>query len=366
MTGPVDAAVDGVADGATDGGAPSASIGVRRGNRTTVATTIGLVLVVAALAYAPYVVFTSITDDLITFLILVTIASMWNLLAGYAGLVSIGQQAYIGLGAYAVLQLSDWGVQPYLAVPLAAAACAVIAIPTSLLAFRLRGDYFAVGTWVIAEVYHVTVEQDRSLGGGSGRSLTTLSGLAPDVREALTYWVALGVTVVSVLGCYLLLRSRLGLALTAIRDDETAARSVGVNVTRAKRIVYLAAAAGGGAAGGLLLVSSLNVQPDAIFSVQWSAYMIFIVIIGGIGYMEGPIIGAVLFFGLQQVFSDYGVWYLVLLGVIAMAAAIWLPRGLWGAFTSRTGVRLFPVGYVVTGARNGLLGRGRAGRADAQ
>jgi branched-chain amino acid transport system permease protein len=320
---------------------------VRRGGRATVATTIGLGVVVAVLAYAPYVAYTSIIDDLITFLILVTMASMWNLLAGYAGLVSIGQQAYIGLGAYAVIQWSDWGIQPYIGVALAAATCALVAVPTSLLAFRLRGDYFAVGTWVIAEVYHLSIEQDSSLGGGSGRSLTTLSGIDPTVREALTYWVALGVTVIAVGGCYLLMRGRLGLALTAMRDDETAARSIGVNVSTAKRLVYLASAAGCGATGGLLVVSSLNVQPDAIFSVQWSAYMIFIVIIGGIGYIEGPILGAIVFFTLQQVFSDYGVWYLVLLGAIAIGAAIWLPRGLWGALVSRRNVRLFPVGYTV-------------------
>ena len=320
---------------------------VRRGGRATVATTIGLGVVVAVLAYAPYVAYTSIIDNLITFLILVTMASMWNLLAGYAGLVSIGQQAYIGLGAYAVIQWSDWGIQPYIGVALAAATCALVAVPTSLLAFRLRGDYFAVGTWVIAEVYHLSIEQDSSLGGGSGRSLTTLSGIDPTVREALTYWVALGVTVIAVGGCYLLMRGRLGLALTAMRDDETAARSIGVNVSTAKRLVYLASAAGCGATGGLLVVSSLNVQPDAIFSVQWSAYMIFIVIIGGIGYIEGPILGAIVFFTLQQVFSDYGVWYLVLLGAIAIGAAIWLPRGLWGALVSRRNVRLFSVGYTV-------------------
>jgi len=272
----------------------------------------------------------------------------------------VGQQAYVGLGAYGVLLFSDWGVETYLGVLVSALACALIALPTSLLAFRLRGDYFAVGTWVIAEVYHLAIERDASLGGGSGRSLTTLSNIDASFREALTYWVALGVTVATVVACYLLLRSRLGLALTAIRDDETAARSAGVPVTRAKRLVYLVSAAGCGAGGGLLVVSSLNVQPDAIFSVQWSAYMIFIVIIGGMGYMEGPILGTILFIVLQQTFSDYGVWYLVLLGVIAMASALWLPRGLWGAVAARTDVRLFPVGYVVRDApARGDPGAGR-------
>ncbi|HEY7175808.1 MAG TPA: branched-chain amino acid ABC transporter permease [Micromonosporaceae bacterium] len=320
---------------------------VRRGRRANIWTTLVLGVIVVVLAYAPYVVYNSITDDLVTFFILLTMASMWNLLAGYAGLVSIGQQAYIGLGAYGVLQFSDWGVQPYLGVLVAAIGCAIIAVPTSLLAFRLRGDYFAVGTWVIAEVYHLLVERDESLGGGSGRSLTTLSNLSGSVREAVTYWVALGVTVATLVGCYVLLRSRLGLALTAIRDDETAAGSVGVSVSLAKRLVYLVSAAGCGAAGGLLIVSSLNVQPDAIFSVQWSAYMIFIVVIGGIGYMEGPILGTILFFALQQALASYGVWYLILIGVIAMGSALWVPRGLWGLVAARTDVRLFPVGYVV-------------------
>ncbi len=320
---------------------------VRRTQRSTKWTTLGLGVAVTVLAALPYLAYTTVTDRLVTFLILLTMASMWNLLAGYAGLVSVGQQAYIGLGAYAVLQLSDWGVQPYLGVFLAAAVCALIALPTSLLAFRLRGDYFAVGTWVIAEVYRLLIVRDNTLGGGSGRSLTTLSGLDQVVREAITYWVALAVAVLSLLGCHLLMRSRLGLALAAVRDDETAARGAGVDVGRAKRIVYLVAAAGGGAAGGVLLVSSLNVHPDAAFSVQWSAFMIFISVIGGIGHVEGPIIGAIVFFALQQIFADYGSWYLVLLGGLAVAGAVWLPGGLWGALRRRTGAQLFPLGYRV-------------------
>ena len=318
---------------------------VRRGGRVSLWSTLGAGVLVVAAAYLPFAVYTTVTDALVTFLVLVTIASMWNLLAGYAGLVSVGQQAYLGLGSYAVLQFSDWGIQPYLGVALAAAVCALIALPTSLLAFRLRGDYFAVGTWVIAEVYRLLIVRDSALGGGSGRSLTTLSTLDATVREALTYWVALAVTVLAVLACYLLLRSRLGLALTAVRDDETAARAAGVRVGPAKRTVYLVSAAGCGAAGGVLLVSSLNVVPDAAFSVQWSAYMIFIVVIGGLGSLEGPILGAAVFFGLQQVFSAYGVWYLVLLGAIAIVTAILAPRGLWGLLHQRTGTELFPLGY---------------------
>ena len=326
-----------------------AGLSVRRGGSTNLWTALGSGVAVALLAYLPYAVTTSVTGTIVTFLELLAMSTMWNLLAGYAGLVSVGQQAYVGLGAYAVLQLSDWGVSPYLGVFLAAAVCAVIALPTSLLAFRLRGDYFAVGTWVIAEVYHLVMERDSGLGGGSGRALTTLSDIDPVLRQAITYWVALAVGALSVLCAYLLLRSRLGLALTAVRDNEVAAGSVGVAVGRAKRIVYLVGAAGTGAAGGVILLSQLNVAPDSIFSVQWTAYMIFIVIVGGIGTLEGPILGALIFVLMQQLFANSGVWYLILLGVLAIAAAIWLPSGLWGAVSQWSGVRLFNVGYSVRG-----------------
>lgn len=331
----------------------SSAFRVRRSERSTVVTSGALGLVVLVLAALPYLAYRSVTDTLITFFILLTISSMWNLLAGFGGLVSVGQQAYIGLGAYAVLGLSDAGVQPYLGIPLAALICAVIALPTSLLAFRLRGDYFAVGTWVIAEVFRLVIVRINSLGGGSGRSLTTLSGLDIVVRQALSYWVALGVAVAAMLASYLLLRGRIGLSLTAVRDDEVAARSAGVDVTRAKRVVYLVSAAGCGAAGGVLLVSQLSVQPDFAFSVSWSASMIFIVVIGGLGYLEGALVGTIVYFALQQLLSSYGVWYLVLLGLLAMATAIWMPRGLYGLVIDRIGLRLFPVGYHVTGLVDG-------------
>jgi branched-chain amino acid transport system permease protein len=304
---------------------------------------------VVVLALLPYLTYSSLTDMLVNFFVLVALASMWNLLAGFGGLVSVGQQAYVGIGAYSVIALADHGFQPYLAVPIAALICAVFALPTSWLAFRLRGDYFAIGTWVIAEVYRLIVVRIGSLGGGSGKALTGLSGIDQTLRGAFTYWVALAVAVLCLTGTYLLLRGRTGLALMAVRDEDTAANSAGVNVGRAKRLIYLVSAAGCGAAGGVITVSSLSVNPDAIFNVQWSADMIFIVVIGGIGFIEGPLLGAIVFFVLQQTLSDYGSWYLVLLGCVGVAAALWLRGGLWGVIRDRTGISIFPVGYRVRG-----------------
>ncbi|MEV0830241.1 branched-chain amino acid ABC transporter permease [Nonomuraea rubra] len=326
----------------------AANVEVGRSTRPARLSAVAMVAVAAVLAALPYLVFSTVTDTLINLFVLVALASMWNLLAGFGGLVSVGQQAYLGIGAYSLVALADLGVQPYLAVPLAALTCAVFALPTSWLAFRLRGDYFAVGTWVIAEVYRLLVVRVDSLGGASGKGLTGLSGLDQTLRGALTYWVALALALATVGGCYLLLRGRLGLSLMAVRDEETAAASAGIDVRRAKLLVYLVSAAGCGAAGGVITLGSLSVNPDSIFSVQWSAYMIFIVVIGGIGTIEGPLLGAVIFFALQQLLADFGSWYLVLLGVVGIVAALWLPRGLWGV---ARGLSLFPIGYLVRPSR---------------
>ncbi len=133
--------------------------------------------------------------------------------------------------------------------------------------------------------------------------------------------------------------------MTAIRDNEVGARSVGVRVSQAQRIVYMASAAGCGAAGALLIISQLNVLASAIFSVKWSAKMIFISLIGGLGTIEGPIVGTVVFMVVQQSLASFGAWYLILFGAIAVVIAMWLPRGLWGSLSSRFNLRLFPVGY---------------------
>jgi len=200
-----------------------------------------------------------------------------------------------------------------------------------------------VGTWVIAEVYRLLVTQIRWLGGGSGVSINSAGQVERGTREAVVFWLALAVAVGSIVLVYLLLRSRRGLALTAIRDDETGARGLGVNVFRSKLWVYILAAFGTGVAGAVIYLNLLRVQPEAGFSLQWSALMIFAVVIGGLGTIEGPIIGAVIFFVLQQLLADYGTWYLILIGALAAGVVVFAQRGLWGTFVRRRAVDLFPV-----------------------
>src|SRR5699024_12380883 len=154
--------------------------------------------------------------------VLLAIASMWNLLAGFGGMVSIGQQAYIGIGAYTVIVLADAGIDPYMAVAFAVILAALFSWVTSWLAFRLRGDYFAVGTWVIAEVYRLIVVKIDALGGPSGRPLTGMPDIDRALRAAMPYWTALAVAVLLCVICYTLLCTSVALALAAMRTDSIA------------------------------------------------------------------------------------------------------------------------------------------------
>ena len=316
-------------------------------------------LVVLALAAAPWWAGRGDLRMLVEIFTYVGLAQMWGLLAGYGGLVSIGQQAFVGLGGYMLFALATFaGVPPLAALLLAGLIAALIAIPTALVAFRLQGAYFAIGTWVIAEVFRLGFAQVSALGGGSGLSLpaTIVRDMAANVaaREALVYWLALGLALGSIAMVYLLLRSRWGLAMTAIRDSEPASESLGVETWRTKFVVYVATAGMTGLIGALIFLQKLRISPDAAFSVSdWTALVIFIVVIGGIGSIEGPIIGTIVFFALRELAADWGAWYMILLGGIAVATMLVAPRGIWGVISERWDLQLFPVRrrLVVTGAK---------------
>jgi branched-chain amino acid transport system permease protein len=309
------------------------------------------VAVVAVLCFMPSLVSAADTSTLVNVFVLLTIATMWNLLAGYAGMVSIGQQAFIGVGAYTVLVATLNGMNPIVAIPVGAAVAAAFSVAVSFLVFRTKGGYFAVATWVVAAATELVISSITKLGGGTGHPIPGLSALSPTSFSDETYWAAMIVAVLALAITYLLLRSRLGLVLASVRDNEVAARASGARVTSARRIVFMVAALGCGAAGALLAVSQLQVQPTAVFSVQFSAEMIFVTMIGGMGTIEGPIIGTVIFFVLQQNLAQQGAWYLIILGSVAVIVAIWLPRGIWGTLTARLRFELFPVGYFVASGR---------------
>ncbi|MGO8914622.1 MAG: branched-chain amino acid ABC transporter permease [Stellaceae bacterium] len=277
------------------------------------------------------------------------LAQLWNLLAGYAGLVSVGQQAYVGLGGYALFVLcGSLGVPPLLAIPLAGAVAAALSLPIALIVFRLRGAQFAVGTWVVAEVCQLIIAQVPSLGSGSGQSLTAsvvraIAASRP-ARETIFYECSLAAGLAVLALVYALLRSRLGLALTAIRDSEPASRSVGVDTFRTKLLTYVIVAFCTGAVGGLIFLQKLRISPESGFSLQdWTVVAIFMVVIGGIGTIEGPILGLIIYFALRQLLADYGSWYLIIMGCVAVFFMLYARDGIWGWIAARFHLQLFPV-----------------------
>jgi branched-chain amino acid transport system permease protein len=317
-------------------------------------------LLIAALIALPLIASRSLLQDLVFIFYMLTLAQFWNLLAGYVGLVSVGQQTFVGLGGYLLFALTVMaGLDPLLAILLAGIIAAVFAIPTAFVVFRLQGAYFAVGTWVMAEVYRLVFAQVKALGGGTGTSLppavtNSIIGIdwvrqaldlrTPAARDVLTYWIALAIAAGSAFAIYMVLRSRRGLALAAIRDSTAAAQSVGIDLFRAKLSIYVFAAAGTGMAGALTYLQKARISPDAAFSVlDWTAYVIFIVVIGGIGTLEGPIIGVMVFYLMQTYLAGFGSWYLILLGALAIATMLFAPKGIWGHFSQRFGIVLFPV-----------------------
>ncbi|MES2976494.1 MAG: branched-chain amino acid ABC transporter permease [Pseudomonadota bacterium] len=282
------------------------------------------------------------------FLYFLALAQLWNLLAGFAGVVSLGQHAYIGLGGYVLFICVMWfQMSPWLGIALAAAAGCLASFAIAFLVFRLKGPHLAIGTWVIAEVFRLGFSQIGDLGGNAGTSLPPAVVQALDMqsvsRDGLLYLVALALCTGIHAAAFLLLASRHGLALTAIRDNEAAARSSGVPSARVKWLVYVLVALATAAIGALIYLAKFRITPASAFDINWTSYAIFIVVIGGVGTLEGPIIGTIIFFLLREYLADLGTWYLIVLGGIAVAVMLKLPMGLWGALAARFDLHLFPL-----------------------
>ncbi|MBL0371883.1 branched-chain amino acid ABC transporter permease [Rhizobium sp. KVB221] len=325
-------------------------------------------VIVATLFALPFFAPRAVVQDLFGVLTLLVLAMNWNMLAGFAGLVSVGQQAFVGIGAYAMFAaVILWGFDPLIGILIGGLVAALFAVPMAFFTFRLNGAYFAIGTWVVADIARLAAGQWKALGGGTGTSLpkgTTKDMFGVDAikhlldvstaaaTDALTYWFALVLALVLFVASYLFLRSRLGLGLQATRDNANAARSVGVDPVRIKAAIFILSALGTGLCGALMFLQITRVTPDAAFSViDWTAFVIFVVVIGGIGTLPGPIVGVAVFYCLQRVMADYGTVYLIILGLLGIGIMLFARRGLWGTFVDRTGLDLLPLRHLAP-ARN--------------
>jgi branched-chain amino acid transport system permease protein len=303
------------------------------------------------MAAAPFL-FSAIHVVLLTeFMSMLVLAAMWNLLAGYAYIVTVGQHAYVGVGAYAFFGFAAlWHLNPYFSIPLAGIVAFFIAVPATLLVFRLRAAYLAIGTWVVAELLMLAAGKLDAFGGGSGTSvpisILLAFGSARGDRLATIYWLAFGLATLAMLVTYFVLRSRVGIGLTAMRDNEEGAAAIGVNITYARILCFLGTAPFLGMAGALITLQKLRIAPSASFSMtDWTVIIIFNVVIGGIGSFEGPIIGTIVYFLLRQYLADLGAWHFILLGTLSIITILMEKRGLWGLIRRVLSDDLVPIAH---------------------
>lgn len=271
--------------------------------------------------------------------LLMTAAQLWNLLAGYGGVVSVGQHAFVGAGAYAFFGMAQLGgLSPFTALALTLPLGMALALPIFALIMRLRTAYFAIGSWVVAEVLMLLSGKLTGFGGGAGLSLSPALikafGASLPVRVTSIYWLALAVLAVSILLILLLLRSRFGYALQAMRDNEGAAIAFGVNPNRVRAVLFVLSGGLLALVGALNALQKLRINPAASFGLlDWTVYVMFVVVLGGIGRVSGPIIGAVVFLSFRAVFADWGGLYMIALGFCIIVMMILEPRGIAGVIS---------------------------------
>lgn len=273
------------------------------------------------------------------FCLYLSLSTMWNLLVGYSGLLSLGQQAFIGLGGYVVAVMSDYyGVYIWLSVLIGGLFSGALALFMSLFIFRMRGVYFGIGTWVFAETMMLWFSNWEYVKYGVGFFIKPTT----PVTMNDIYYASLIIGVGSVALVYVILRSKLGLGLMAMRDDDAVSETMGVEVFRSKLYCFLISAFVTGVAAGVLYIFQVFIQPYKAFAIDWTVQLVFIVIIGGIGTIEGPIAGALIYVFLSQYLSEYVSVSLLILGVIAIVVILAAPKGIMGTLQEKLGFEILP------------------------
>lgn len=265
------------------------------------------------------------------------LGQFWNLLGGYSGLVSLGQQIFIGLGGYTLaVTMLYYGFPMWLGILSGGLICLLFALVISGAIFRMSGVYFSIGTWVVAESLAIWFSNWEYVEMGQGLFIKPASQFS--VTDL--YCLAMAVGIGSVILVYLLMRSKLGLALMAIRDNPGASEICGVSVFRSKLYCFLISSFGTGIVAGVLYLNIVFIQPYKAFGIEWTVALVFVVIIGGIGTIEGPIVGAVIYVLLQQWLSDYASVSMLVLGVIAVLMMLIMPRGVMGTVQKKFGFEI--------------------------
>ena len=268
----------------------------------------------------------------------IVMGSMWNLMSGFTGMTSLGQQVFVGLAGYSVcVMTTTCGMSFWMGILCAAVIGVVFSLLLSTFLFRMRGMYFAVATWLIAEAVRLFFLSWKFVKQGVG--LTVKTQQIPKIGPL--YYYALALCVITIIVIYALLRTKTGLGLTAMRDETDAAASVGVSIFKSKLVCYVIACLFISLAGALFFLNKGSVIPSSGFSIDWTVAMVFIVILGGTGTVTGPIVGSIIYVLLEEFLSHYPGWSNIILGVLAILIILFLPKGIMGTLQSKLNFEIF-------------------------
>jgi len=268
---------------------------------------------------------------LFLFFIYLAMANMWNLLAGYSGLISLCPAAFIGLAGYTMTIMTWLGLPYYVGIIPGGIVAALFAMLISIPVFRLKGIYFAIGTLVVPEVLKFVFTLWKPVGGpydGGGRGYTVLG--VTGVSHSQVYWLALAIVIASIFLMRYILRSKLGSGLAAIRDNDITAASCGINVFNLKLYSFVIAAFVTGLAGTVFYIYQGFIEPASGFGIQWLITIMLAVVIGGEGTEEGPIVGTIVVVFLYFLLGRYAEISLIIQGVILVGIMLLAPQGIMG------------------------------------
>ena len=289
------------------------------------------IVIVVLLAVLGFVGSNNIRRVLLKMFIYCAMGSMWNLMSGYTGMTSLGQQTFIGVAGYTVAVFTaKLGMSFAVGILAGGVIGGILALILAVILFRMRGMYFAIATWVIAEAIKTFFTSWSFVNAGGGMTVAGRPG-----REVI-YMMGLVLVVVAIVVIYLLLKSKIGLGLTAMRDDADAASSVGVNIFKSKLLCFVICGIFCALAGGLYYLNNVSIYPNSGFAIDWTVSLVFIVIIGGIGTMSGPIVGTIIYIILDEILAQLPAgWSNIILGFIAIMVILFLPDGIMGTLQKK-------------------------------
>lgn len=268
---------------------------------------------------------------LIYFFVFLAAANMWNLLAGFSGLLALCPAAFIGLAGYTMTILTWLNIPFYVGILVGGVVAALFSILISGSVFRMKGVYFAIGTLVVPEILRLVFLRWRPVGGelSGGGAGYMVKGVSEVIMQE-TYWLGLAVAVASIILIGIILRSKFGLGLAAIRDNDTSAASSGIDVFRLKLYSFIIAAFVMGVAGAIFYSYQRYIEPNSAFNIRWLMIVLLATVIGGKGIEEGPFVGAIIVVILHFQLARYGEISLLIQGIILVVIMLAVPQGITG------------------------------------